>query len=109
MADFDYQVRKMIDKGHDIAAGSSPDGNNDALLAKITSLDKETKSVKKTVDDHENRLRACIDHAKRFHDQLSSLEAWLKFKEDRLQNVTSFPLTKDAVAKQVKEAQVGIK
>jgi chromosome segregation ATPase len=104
--DLEYETKKTIEMGRRMSLSAASREEKAEIDSELDKLEGELKNLKKDAADHQENLKSCLDHAKRFQDNLEGVSGWLKFKENHLADMPDVILKKESIAKQLKEAQV---
>lgn len=81
-----------------------PDSNS-----QLETIQAEFEGLKQAASRRQEQLAATAKHAQQFYENVDKMEMWLRMNEEKLDYMGTPVLTKEGIAKQLKEAQVNKK
>lgn len=108
MSDREPDLRLLLDKGQRMMDQASPTSDISDIADKLEAMRNAWRKLKDEAADRKAKLQAVNKHAEKFQSDLEMMQAWLSLEEEKMEKADPPALDKDTVARQLKEAQVGI-
>ena len=106
MANREPDLRLLLDKGQRMVDQASPMSDISDISDKMEGMRTGWRKLKDKAADRKSKLKATNKHAEKFQGDLDTMVAWLGMEEEKLAKAGPADMDKEAVDRNLKDAQV---